>query len=379
MPVDYSKWDHIEISDDEDDTHPNVDTPSLFKWRHEARIQKEDEKKSEQVKKGAQEKLRLQELEKITTEIAKLELITDRDEPTESKLTGLKSKQAEIETQQADFTSKEKELAEYEKAHPSWNVDNMSTDKHNRTLINKSVPKAEGTSMDLSAYFKEHGDEVKAWGMLSKYEESHKYLKDRMYLVCDHLASFLVVWAVDLEVEEKKELMKRVAHQAIVAQYILELAKTLKRDPRSTVDAFFTRIGSAEQQYLDAFQDEYKSLIARVQARAIARLEEAQAEAAAEEAADREKRLGPGGLDPLEILEEIPAKMKEAFQTQNTPMLKESFAELSEEEAGVVYRKVVDSGLWVPQEGDGMAAGAADDAAEAGAAEADAAEADAAD
>jgi len=51
MPVDYSKWDHIEISDDEDDTHPNVDTPSLFKWRHEARIQKEDEKKSEKVKK----------------------------------------------------------------------------------------------------------------------------------------------------------------------------------------------------------------------------------------------------------------------------------------------------------------------------------------
>merc|ERR1712127_608254 len=104
-------------------------------------------------------------------------------------------------------------------------------------------------------------------------------------------------------------------------------------------------------------------LIKRVEARAIARLEEAQAEAAAEEASDREKRLGPGGLDPLEILEEIPKKMKEAFQTQNTPMLKESFAELSEEEAGVVYRKVVDSGLWVPQEGDGMAAGAADDAA----------------
>ena len=303
-----------------------------------------------------------------------LELIAERDAPTESKLTGLKSKQAEIKKQQVDFSAKEKELEEYEKAHPSWNVDNMSTDKHNRTLINKSVPKADGTSMDLSAYFKEHGDEVKAWGMLSKYEESHKYLKERMYLVCDHLASFLVVWAVDLEVEDKKELMKRVAHQAIVAQYILELAKTLKRDPRSTVDAFFTRIGSAEQQYLDAFQDEYKSLIKQVEV--IARWKEAQPKAAAEEASDREKRLGPGGLDPLEILEEIPKKMKEAFRTQNTPMLKESFAELSEEEAGVVYRKVVDSGLWVPQEGDGMAAGAADDAA--GAAD-DAAEAGAAD
>ena len=26
MPLDYSKWDNIEVSDDEDDTHPNVDT-----------------------------------------------------------------------------------------------------------------------------------------------------------------------------------------------------------------------------------------------------------------------------------------------------------------------------------------------------------------
>ena len=98
-------------------------------------------------------------------------MVEDRDEPTESKLAGLKSKEAEIKKQQADFTSKEKELEEYEKAHPSWNVDNMSTDKHNRTLINKSTPKAEGTSMDLSAYFKEHGDEVKAWDMLSKKKQ----------------------------------------------------------------------------------------------------------------------------------------------------------------------------------------------------------------
>ena len=38
MPVDYSKWKDIEVSDDEDDTHPNVDTPSLFRWRHEVRF-----------------------------------------------------------------------------------------------------------------------------------------------------------------------------------------------------------------------------------------------------------------------------------------------------------------------------------------------------
>ena len=45
--LDYSKWDHIEISDDEDDTHPNVDTPSLFRWRHQARVDRMEERKEE--------------------------------------------------------------------------------------------------------------------------------------------------------------------------------------------------------------------------------------------------------------------------------------------------------------------------------------------
>ena len=31
------------VSDDEDDTHPNIDTPSLFKWRHEARVKRMEE------------------------------------------------------------------------------------------------------------------------------------------------------------------------------------------------------------------------------------------------------------------------------------------------------------------------------------------------
>lgn len=56
--VDYKKWDHIEVSDDEDDTHPNIDTPSLFKWRHEARIQREDEmKKKEEAVKAEKKKI----------------------------------------------------------------------------------------------------------------------------------------------------------------------------------------------------------------------------------------------------------------------------------------------------------------------------------
>ena len=40
----------MQISDDEDDVHPNVDTPSLFRWRHEARVERMREMEEEKAK-----------------------------------------------------------------------------------------------------------------------------------------------------------------------------------------------------------------------------------------------------------------------------------------------------------------------------------------
>jgi cell division cycle protein 37 len=41
-PFDYSKWDNIELSDDEEDVHPNIDKDSWFRWKHKARIDRYD-------------------------------------------------------------------------------------------------------------------------------------------------------------------------------------------------------------------------------------------------------------------------------------------------------------------------------------------------
>lgn len=67
MPIDYSKWKNIEISDDEEDTHPNIDTPSLFKWRHEARVQRMDDfnkKKKEAEEEKSKKERELAELKR---------------------------------------------------------------------------------------------------------------------------------------------------------------------------------------------------------------------------------------------------------------------------------------------------------------------------
>lgn len=64
MPIDYSKWKSIEVSDDEDDTHPNIDTPSLFRWRHQARLErmaeaKQQKEEIESVKKDISTKVKV--------------------------------------------------------------------------------------------------------------------------------------------------------------------------------------------------------------------------------------------------------------------------------------------------------------------------------
>ncbi len=46
-PINYSKWKDIDISDDEDDTHPNIEKASLFRMRHQSRVEKMVESRRE--------------------------------------------------------------------------------------------------------------------------------------------------------------------------------------------------------------------------------------------------------------------------------------------------------------------------------------------
>lgn len=39
-------------------------------------------------------------------------------------------------------------------------------------------------------------------GMLRHWDDSQKYLSDNPHLVCEETANYLVIWCIDLEVEE---------------------------------------------------------------------------------------------------------------------------------------------------------------------------------
>ena len=62
---------------------------------------------------------------------------------------------------------------------------------------------------------------------------------------------------------------------------------------------------------------------------------------------ERQKRLGPGGLDPVEVMESLPDDLKECFESRNVAKLQEVLDKMSKEDATYHMKRCCDSGLWV--------------------------------
>uniref|UniRef100_A0A8K9UZP8 Hsp90 co-chaperone Cdc37 n=1 Tax=Oncorhynchus mykiss TaxID=8022 RepID=A0A8K9UZP8_ONCMY len=311
--IDYSVWDHIEVSDDEDETHPNIDTPSLFRWRHQARVEKQVafEEKGEELERNMAEEKKYRKDQRL-------------------------------------WEKKMEEHRREEKKMP-WNVDTLSKEGFSKSMLNIKPEVTEETEEQKEekhqTFVDKHKKEIKHFGMLRRWEDSQKYLSDHPYLVCEETANFLVIMCIDLEVEEKHGLMDQVAHQTIVMQFILELAKSLKIDPRGCFREFFQKIKTADQPYQEAFTDELESFKERVRGRAKIRIQKAMEEYEEEE---RQNRLGPGGLDPVEVYDTLPEEMKKCFDDKDISMLQEAISKMDPMEAKGHMKRCIDSGLWVP-------------------------------
>ncbi|XP_055844020.1 hsp90 co-chaperone Cdc37 [Episyrphus balteatus] len=341
--VDYSKWKDIEISDDEDEVHPNIDTPSLFRWRHQARIERMEEmdrEKTEFEKRKNSQKSRLIEVKQKIKEKGDME--------------ELRKELEKIEEEGKEIARIEDDLRKKEKKTP-WNVDTISKPGFQKTVINKKPTKAEleGLSEEerenrMKNFVKENEKLLKQFGMLRKYDDSKRFLQEHHQLVCEETGNYLVIWSINLEMEEKHELMSHVAHQCICMQYILELSKQLDVDPRSCVGSFFSKIQDCIPEYRQQFESEIEGFKERVRKRAQEKIAEAVAE---QEEEDRKARLGPGGLDPVEVFESLPDELKACFESRDIGLLQATIAKMPEDEARYHIKRCVDSGLWLPEGG----------------------------
>ncbi|XKL61744.1 hypothetical protein PGB90_001577 [Kerria lacca] len=343
--VDYSKWKDIEISDDEDETHPNIDTPSLFRWRHQARVERMEERRKE---KEAIENRKMKHKKLYNETLEKLHQLKVNGEDTsnvQDELTKLKMEAEEIKRQ-------EEELKHKDKVTP-WNVDTISQPGFTKTVVNKSAPRyqkelsEEEKDTHFKIFVKENESLIKQYGMLKKYDDSKRFLQEHSQLVCEESANYLVFWCINLEIDEKHNLMEHVAHQAICLQFILELSKVMDIDPRGCVSSFFTRIQMADERYKIQFKEELQNLKIKIVQRAQDKLDATVREI---EESERQKRLGPGGLDPVEVYESLPSELQKCFDLRDIPLLQETIAKMAPEEATYYMKRCVDSGLWVPDE-----------------------------
>ncbi|KAF2347961.1 Cdc37 N-terminal domain [Trinorchestia longiramus] len=350
--VDYSKWKDIEISDDEDDTHPNIDTPSLFRWRHQARVERMAEKEKEKQQLEEEKRKYEARVQAVRKQLQDAESCKDASIKQEKKRAAEKQL-LDLQTEMEKVQLKHKELEKKEKLEP-WNVDTISKEGFDKSLINKEVrPRKDNLTEEereqqMRNFIKKNEKLIKQYGMFRHYDDSKRFMMEHPDLACEHTANYLVIWCINLQLEEKGELMRHVAHQSICLQFILELAGQLDRDPRSCISAFFVRIQQAEPEYLRAFKEELAAFISRIEKRAKEKIEEAQREVEEEE---RQKRLGPGGLDPFEVLEELPEELRACFESQDLDLLKTTIAKMPPAEAAQHMKRCVASGLWVPEGG----------------------------
>lgn len=121
----------------------------------------------------------------------------------------LKKAIQDLEEQQKNLDQKEEELRKKEKLTP-WNVDTIGQDGFTKTVINKKPPRRDDDSLlpdeekekRMKQFVKDNEKKLKQYGMLRKYDDSKAFLQENSHLVCENTANYLVIWCINLEMEE---------------------------------------------------------------------------------------------------------------------------------------------------------------------------------
>ena len=132
----------------------------------------------------------------------------------------------------------------------------------------------------------------------------------------------------------------------------------MKLHPGNVIHPFFQRL--TQPEHYAGFMDGVNEFVKRIEIRAVQKKKEMDEERAreiqekgadAEDAVDmseipREERLGPGGLDPIEVFESLPESMQEAFESREKEKLEAALRAMKPEEMEYHMKRCIDSGLW---------------------------------
>lgn len=142
-----------------------------------------------------------------------------------------------------------------------------SWDVFNKSIINVQHPTrtAEKEQGNNKSIVQKYEQEIRHFGMLRRWDDSQRFLSDMPQLICEETANFLILWCITLQREGKEALMEQVAHQAVVMQFILEMAVNSQQDPRGCFRQFFHKAKEGSHIYQEVFHSELKAFKLRIQ------------------------------------------------------------------------------------------------------------------
>lgn len=410
---DYSKWDNIELSDDESDLHPNIDKDSWFRLKHRTRLERE-EREDEEIKEY--EEKNKQDQARINIIQARLKAASSAaagDDDNDAQYEDLDALQIELNELQGHINQRNQRTLEIRERR-KWNIDNICKVKDEKTIVNEIQPKSLKSEIPLvdedgntltpvtsaiptaapplqassnpkpvptpatnaakgaepaasikrerMAVISYNDFAIKHERILETFSEIQdlEATKDYLFKNCDilmheHAQSYMLLSCLEDEMNGKHKRMKLVGRQSQILSHIHELGVSMHRDPRDVILPFFKRI--QESEYLTGFLSAVDDFIAKIQKRAVEKRKEMDAERAARHAEEGVEYydedsvpLGPGGLNPLVVLRELPQSMRTAFESQDMDQLQQVLARMDPVEAKYWMRQCVDSGLWVSKD-----------------------------
>ncbi|XP_056378282.1 hsp90 co-chaperone Cdc37-like 1 isoform X2 [Hyla sarda] len=180
----------------------------------------------------------------------------------------LDQEHAKARAELSELQRSEEEWRRKEAALPlgeNWGMssaDAFSQDVFNKSFINQV--KHQEDKNETFSFIQKYEAKIRHFGMLSRWNDSQCFLSEYPDLVCEETAKYLLLWCYHLESEQKAALMEQVAHQAVVMQFIIEMAKNCNVDPRGCFRLFFQKAKAEEQGYFEAFKNELEAFKSRV-------------------------------------------------------------------------------------------------------------------
>ena len=222
----------------------------------------------------------------------------------------------------------------------------------------RSASRTRATPIWITKGTKKYGDELEALARASfserGLEDMAEFFKTRAHLLTEHSMGWMLLKCLRMEMQGDTSGMKRAAKTGYALKSILDFAEAGKKPMKDAARPFFNRLAEEPRVFAE-YTAAYEDYCAKLRERAVAKKREEEEEASKEEKSleeiPREQRLGPGGLDPVEVFESLPEAMRDAFESGSVDALRDYVNALPMAEARTHMRRMVDSGLWVATPG----------------------------